>query len=178
MQWSWSQMSVNHCGRTYHAVHHRHPAHSFPHSHLHMLLRHQSTQPASGGVAARAAVLLVLAWAGACDRGTSPQEYTLCFQWTCWLGDAIHCRSGSPVLSAMQRAGDQAWPCISVLASFWVPCAAFCLAPSGGLVAENCLGPSPAPGGNQPPGPRVYPSFCKALSSFSLAQQLINHTVA
>lgn len=51
------------------------------------------------------------------------------------------------------------------------------LPPAGGLVADNHLGPSPALGGDQLPGPRHSPTLRKALSNFSQAQQLINHPV-
>lgn len=125
----WEKVLMTEMGITCHPVHHKHPACGCPHSHLHMLLWHQSAQPASG-MAARATELPVLAWAGARVCGTSSQDYLLHFGWTCWLEDAAHCHSGSPMSFAMERAGDWAWPCILVLAIFWVPCAAACLAPS------------------------------------------------
>lgn len=154
----WVGKGANHCV----AVHHKHSVvQSCPHSHLHML------HPASKWVAARAAELPTLAGASTHDCGASPQEYTLVFGWTSWLGAVTHCHLGSPVLFGIQRASIYAYYCVLVLPVFWVPCQLLALPPLKGLVAENWLAPGPMPGEDQLCNPSHSSSLCKAL--FTLA---------
>lgn len=138
-------------------VHHKHPAHNYLHSHLHMLLSHQSTQPASG-VALRAAELPILAQVPDC--GVSPQRYTLCFGWTCWLRDATHCHLSS-LMYAMQGSGNWVVPVFWSQQYFESLVQLLALPPVGGLVAHNQLGPSSVLGVDPLPSPSHSPSLCQ-----------------